>query len=98
MTDKERHEAAAHAMQSGVAFEIESRGEAPAGASPKHLRTGVNAAMSDAAGLATLLIEKGIFTQEEYTKAVADSMEQEVARYEQHLTDQLGFPTKITLR
>lgn len=93
MTDKERYDAAAHAMQSGVAFEME---QDPGPTSPKHLRVGVNAAMSDAGGLATLLISKGIFTREEYIEAVADSMEREVARYEQHLNRILG--AKVTLK
>ena len=52
--DGQRYDAAAHAMQSGVAFEI------GAGVSretePKHLRVGVNSAMVDSAALAALLI------------------------------------------
>ena len=39
----------AHAMQSGVAMEIGLNGGA---ASPKHLRVGINSAMSDASGVA----------------------------------------------
>ncbi len=77
--DRHRHRRAQHAMQSGVAYE-EAQGS-PAVA-PKHLRVGVNTALSDAAGLVHHLIDKGIITEAEYTKAVADEMEREVERYE----------------
>lgn len=94
MTDKERYVAAAHAVQSGVAYDME-RNPDDSATSPKHLRVGLNVALSDASGLATLLIEKGVFTQEEYTKALADAMERERARYEEHLSRAMG--AKITL-
>jgi|SRR5579885_1759095 len=79
MDDIERYSAAAHGMQTGVAFD-QSRGSNDG--TPKHLRVGINAAMADHAGLVTLLIDKGVFTREEYTKAIADSMEREKQRYE----------------
>jgi hypothetical protein len=72
---------AAHAMQSGVAYEME-RGR-DAATEPKHLRVGVNAAMVDHAALVRLLVAKGLFTWEEYAKECADEMEREVARYEE---------------
>ena len=74
MSDNERYAAAAHAMQSAVVLELSIDSKS---AEPKHLRVGINSAMSDVSALATLLIEKGIFTKEEYVKAVADSMERE---------------------
>ena len=77
--DIERYENALHAMQSGVAYEM---GLGATDTSPKHLRVGVNSAMVNDAAVATLLIEKGFFTLEEYQKAVADAMEREVVRYE----------------
>jgi hypothetical protein len=92
MNDEERYRAAAHAMQSGVAFEMSHN---PKPTEPKQLRTGVNAALVDHAALADLLIEKGVFSKEEYLKALADGMEQEKARYEAHLTELTG--THITL-
>ena len=88
-----RYHKAAHAMQAGVALEM-SYDSGPT--EPKHLRVGINAAMADIASLAGLLIEKGIFTEEEYIKALADGMEKEKERYELHLRER--FPnTKITL-
>ena len=79
MSDIERYEDALHAMQSGVQFEM-SQGATDT--LPKHLRVGINSALVNDAAIATLLIEKGIFTLEEYQKAVADAMEREVVRYE----------------
>lgn len=105
MNDRERYKAALHAMQSGVAAEMgdisgvalaledELRGSAT---SPKHLRVGINAAMSDHAALVRLLIAKGLFTMEEYEKELADEMEREKARYEARLSEQHGG-AKITL-
>jgi hypothetical protein len=92
--DRDRYLAAAHAMQTGVALKMQTD---PAETTPKHLRTGVNSAMSDLGGLATLLMEKGIITQEEYFKAVADAMERERDSYRQWLTSH-GYPGNITLR
>ncbi len=92
MNDLDRYHAAAHAMQSGVAAE---HAQGSQDGSPKHLRVGVNASMADHAGLVTLLIEKGIFTREEYTKAIADSMECEKERYEEHLKTKYGLNVRL---
>jgi len=91
-TDAERYEAAMHAMQSGVALMMSIDG---ASTSPKHLRVGVNSAMCDHAALVRLLMDKGLFTQEEYTKEVADEMEREKERYETKLS--LNHGKQITL-
>lgn len=87
--DVDRYLAAAHAMQSGVAAEMGLPGRS-APTEPKHLRVGVNTAMVGHAGLAQLLINKGLITEDEYTAAIADAMEAEVARYEQRLQEHLG--------
>lgn len=89
MTDRERYMAACHAMQSGVAFTMEKE---PKQVDPKHLRVGVNAAMSDTAAIAELLVAKGVFTEDELWKALADKMEEEVASYA------AKFPPGVTLR
>lgn len=91
MTDEERYRAAAHAMQSGVAYEMSINPES-AGTTPKHLRVGVNAAMAEQSGLARLLIAKGIITEAEYLKAVADAMERERDRY------QARMPARVILK
>lgn len=90
--DRRRYEAAAHAMQSGVATSMNFDG---AGTEPKHLRVGINAAMSDQCGLAKLLIAKNVFTEAEYVAALADAMEAEARRYEAELTRRLGRPVSL---
>lgn len=84
MDDKERYLNAAHGMQSGVAA-IAGMGD-PSELAPKHLRVGGNSAMCDHAALVRLLIAKGLFTEEEYGKEIADEMERERERYEQRIS------------
>ena len=86
-TDRERYLAAMHAMQTGVAIEMQ---QGSGDTEPKHLRVGINGAMCDHAALVRLLIAKGLFTEEEYVKEVADEAEREVARYEERLNAQGG--------
>jgi hypothetical protein len=89
-----RYMAEAKRMQTGVAFDL---GNAPDGGSgtPKHLRVGINTALSDVGGLVTLLIRKGVFTEEEYVEALADAMEREAAGYEARLRRRFG--ARVTL-
>jgi hypothetical protein len=82
--NKARYDAAAHAMQTGVAYEM-NKGARDSATEPKHLRVGVNAAMADQEGLVRLLIRKGVITEEEYFEAVADSMEAELKRYQDRM-------------
>lgn len=74
------YEAAVHAMQSGISFEM-ARGVKDT--EPKHLRVGVHAAMCDHAALVRLLMEKGVITDAEYMAAITAEMNREVDRYEQ---------------
>lgn len=91
MSDHDRYEAAAHAVQSGVAMEMNYNDAA----SPKHLRTGLDMRASDHEGLVTLLMEKGIFTMDEYMKAMADAAEREKARYEARISSYVGKPVTL---
>lgn len=75
-------EEALHGVQTGVAFEMELP-ERRSATEPKHLRTGVNAALVNVAGLAQLLIDKGVFTEEEYREYIRLATNDEVARYEE---------------
>lgn len=68
-------------MQAGVEFTMNDSHEC----SPKHLRVGVNAAMSDHSGLVRLLIAKGVFTEAEYVEAITDTMKREADAYENRL-------------
>jgi hypothetical protein len=69
--DRQRYLAAAHAVQTAIAFTMGRDTE------PKHLRVGIDITKSDQGALATLLIEKGVITEAEYFKALADGMERE---------------------
>jgi hypothetical protein len=91
---RQRYHAAAHGMQSGVAAKMNVD---PAETTPKHLRVGVNSAMVDTSAMATLLIAKGVITEQEYVAAVADAMEREKALYEQWAREHFGNPG-VTLR
>lgn len=77
--DTDRYLVAIHAMQSGVAAEMGPQCE------PIHLRVGANSAIVSNDAITRLLIEKGVFTLDEYQAATADAMEREQARYEQRL-------------
>lgn len=87
------YEAAQHAMQTGVAHEMEHR---PGPTTPKSLRVGINTALCDHAALIRLLVDKGVISDDEYRAAITDEMNREVKRYEKSLGKLLG--TKITLR
>jgi hypothetical protein len=89
-----RYEELLHAMQSGVAMKMNYEA---AETTPKHLRVGVNAAMSDHAALVRLLIDKGVFRMEEYQQALEEEMAREVKRYEEWLNTRLGAEGRITL-
>lgn len=87
-----RYTAASHAMQSGVAQSMEID---PASTTPKHLRVGVNSAHVSDSALVELLIDKGIFTREEFYTALADAMENEVASYEGELSMHYGTQVRL---
>lgn len=82
LRQRERYLAAAHAMQTGVAFTMHSD---PKQTDPKHLRVGINSAMVEHGALMELLLAKGILTTEEYYRALADKMEAEVQSYAEKL-------------
>lgn len=89
-----RYNAAAHAMQSGIAMLMNYPADMAAVA-PKHLRVGINSAHVTDAALAALLMEKGIFTREEYGTAVADAMERERDRCAKTVEALLGRPVTL---
>lgn len=90
--DKQRYIRALHGMQSGVATKMNYEKRET---DPKHLRVGVNSSIINSSALAYLLINKGVITEEEWFKALADAMEDEKTMYEDRLTSILG--AKITL-
>lgn len=73
-----RYEQACHTMQSGVAMVMNWK---PEETRPKHLRVGVNSALVSLRAMCDVLMAKGVLTEQEYTVALADAMEREVATY-----------------
>jgi hypothetical protein len=90
--EQRRYLAAAHAVQSGVAMELN---DDPVSGTPKHLRTGLNMAMIEHGALVRVLIAKGLFTEAEYFAELVAGVEDEQRQYEARLSARHG--TKITL-
>jgi hypothetical protein len=88
-----RYHAAAHAVQSGVAHELEAID--PSSGSPKHLRTGVNLLFCGASAMVKLLVAKGIITEAEYDDALIAEIEAEQTRYEARLSEHHGRPVRL---
>jgi glutamine synthetase len=85
-----------HAVQTGIAWklklenpEVKNINEDPNLREHKHLRVGIDTSKSDQGALAALLIEKGIFTEDEYIDALITFMEREVKSYEEYLSERL---------
>lgn len=87
--------AAAHAMQTGAAVELEHGGGEEC--NPKHLRVGVNSAMVEHAALAKLLIGKGVIHEDEYMEALEQMMMVEVKSYEERLWERGYLPQGVKL-
>lgn len=79
-------------MQSGVAAKMSFDSKE---VDPKHLRVGINTAMSDHCALVRLLIAKGVITDAEYREAITQTMNEEYQRYQDELTTTLGKPVKL---
>lgn len=87
-----------HAIQTGLAYMQSS--SSPAFKSifePKHLRVGIDLRALENAAIVGLLVEKGVFTVEEFQSALLTEMAKEVAASEKKISDVLGGGTKITL-
>src|SRR5690606_4729269 len=88
-----RIEDAQHRIEAGAGMEMALSMQNAS--TPKHLRTGVDSALVFNGALIALLIEKGVFTQEEYYTVAAGMMEEEVRRYETRISAHLGRPAKL---
>lgn len=65
---------------------------------PKHMRTGIDMTKADMKGLALLLIDKGIFTKEEYIAAITQSAKEEADFQRNDLAKEMGMsPDTINL-
>lgn len=86
--DIDRYLAAAHAMQTGVAHQMQDPSVKET--QPKHLRVGVNSALVSSGALAKLLIQKGVITEAEFLAAQAEGMEAEAEDYTARVRVQYG--------
>lgn len=82
-----------HGMQAGVSLD---ETHDPTNLFPKHLRVGINSALTESAALARLLVKKGVITEEEYFTAIVDGAERELASYEAKYEKKFG--KKVILR
>lgn len=88
-----RYTAAAHGMQSGVAFMME-RGDGKE-TEPKHLRVGVNSTLVDHGALVQLLLDKGVISDVEFFEALATKMEADLESYERDAIELAGAIIKF---
>jgi len=95
MSDQKDYIEAQHAMQTGVSMMMQYE---PGETQRKSLRVGINTALCDQAALVSLLIEKGIITEDEYMAAIAKEMNREVQRYKERIQRYLGGPPELELR
>lgn len=79
----------------GEFFESNGTTRVPKECTLKHLRTGINSAMVDTAALTSLLIDKGVITEEEFFTSLVKAAERERGLYEQRLSTITG--AKVTL-
>lgn len=87
---KRRFDKAMHAMQSGVAYSKDKYDQ-----EPKHLRVGVNNALRLISSVSNLLVAKGLITEDELWRAIAEGAEAEARGYEDLLTAQYGREVKL---
>jgi hypothetical protein len=80
-----------HAVQSGVKTLIEHEGLGDTSfAGPKHLRVGIDSSIIQTSALATLMMRKGLITEEEYWETQVEFFRNEVTSYEERLSQLMG--------
>jgi hypothetical protein len=97
---------AGHGVQSAVRFEMSRQGypddDALQGGKVsqmlKHLRVGLDMRAADTSALAQLMIDKGVFTEDEYIEHMRLAANEELARYEQHIRDEYDLPEGAKFR
>lgn len=85
------YEQAVHGVQTSIASGAYDRGM-----EPKHMRTGVDMTKADMLGLACLLIDKGVISNDEYVEYIRLSANMEVAMREEDISQKTGL--KVTYR
>lgn len=91
------YDEALHGVQTAIKYELE-KDNRNALDIIKHLRVGLDARGADAQGLASLLIQKGVFTLDEYLEYMRIAMNEELARYTQHCRETYGLPDNVDFR
>ncbi len=102
--NRRRYESAAHRMQSATALmTTRALGILPGMQTAdidvetlnrllKHQRTGLNSAMASHEGLVRLLIDRGVFSLDEYDEAMVGAMEREADARCDDAVETLGLP------
>jgi hypothetical protein len=89
------YHSALHGVQSGIAYKLDDAWD---GASPKHLRVGLDARAAEHGALVSLLIDKGLIDEREYLEYMRLGVNEEVARMQEELTAKHGGGLEIKLR
>jgi hypothetical protein len=88
----QRYQSLLHAIQTGVAYLMQYE---PAIIDLKHMRVGVTSAQLDSAATVSLLIKKGVFTQEEHLNELVKLCEREVELFKNNLSKILGCKVEL---
>jgi len=95
------YEAAAHGIQSAIAYGMEQDGihiVGPATSMMKHMRVGVDLARAEFGALSAILIKKGVITGAEYAEMMRLAANEELARYTEYLAKQYELPDTVSFR
>jgi hypothetical protein len=87
-----KYQALMHALQSGVAFDQASGSDDGA---PKHLRVGVNSALISNGALISILVKKGILTEEEYMEELVVYTQRDVDYMKMTLKERYGVDVDL---
>jgi hypothetical protein len=82
---------ALHGVQTAILYDMHNNEEHKA-TEPKHLRVGVDMSKSDMLGLVSLLMDKGVITEEEYLEYIRLAANQELHMREQEWRSKLAMP------
>lgn len=86
------YERLAHAVQTGVMYELERD---PHSGTPKHLRVGINTVKADLGAMTRLLIDKGVISMDEAFGYMLDGLREEVKMYERSLSTKYGITVTL---
>lgn len=91
------YEAAMHGVQTAIRFKINnamqdvSQPDSNHLCGPKHMRVAIDMRKADHTALVAILVDKGIFTMDEYMEYLRLSANEEVWLYEQRLKEEMGI-------